>query len=217
MMSIHEDDYTEEHDGESKVYRVVRGCFKGVLYGASALVWILVFYAIFSTRESKLLKKMYFTEATRSIAEATEDFPVYQINPLDFMNDDGSITLSNIWYAKETGELEFGIKYNKKLTNSITDDPIRYVLTDQNGTEYPVVGMKEDAIGRYGYARVCFSGLSLPLDNENAEELVLTLTLYRRTDDQPLSTYIKDRELVNNAEFTVYNAETVFRTVEYDG
>lgn len=231
-MQEKEHDYDEEHnENESKAYRIVRGCFKGVLYGASALVWILIFYTLFSTRESGILKHMYFSEATRNAAKQNQDLVIWQLHTQEFMSRDGSITLSNIWYCAETGELEIGIKYNQKLTESEEEgDLIRYCLTDQNGNEYPIVHVQTDEIGRYGYARVCFSGiwmdLKLPAYNGNGEaepvdvpDVTLTLSLYRPSDGKPLSTYIsQDRsELVNDARFTIFNQKTAYRTVEYDG
>lgn len=216
--------YEEERAGgygePSKAYRIVKGCFKGLLYGASALVWILVLYVIFTTRESKLMDQMVFTDRTRSVAgETAEDYRVYQIYPADFMNQDGSIELGNLYYAQETGELEIGVKYNKKLTDNNTEDGIRYVLTDQNGTEYPIVQLKTDAIGRYGYARICFEGLSLPVGENDVRELQLTLSLYQKDSDKPLSTYLNaDRtEEINNATFLVYTDSTVTGKTKYDG
>lgn len=238
MMSINDNDFDEVRDErESKSFRVIRGCFKGLLYGASALVWILVLYTVFSTRESKLLDKMIFTDATQKLASENEEYQVYQFNTIDFMNQDGSITISSIWYSPESGELELGVKYNKKLTDSQTGDLILYVLKDENGNEYPVVHLEEDEIGRYGYARVCFSGVSLQLAqsewHEDREEEsqgenkhpVLTLTMYRRSDGELLSTYIettvnengeKVREVVNNSDFVIFDADTVYRKVDFE-
>ena len=213
-----EEEYTDGYGPPSKAYRILRGCFKGVLYGASALVWILIFYTLFSTRESKLLKRMYFTDATHSVAAETEDYRVYQLYTGGFMNRDGSIELRNLWYAPETGELEIGVKYNKKLIDTSLDNPVRYVLTDQDGKEYPLVRLEQDAIGRYGYARVCFSGLSIPVKEEDDWKLTLTLSLYHPDTDRPLSTYISDDRLqeINNATFTVYDDSTLTGTVKYD-
>ena len=230
---MQEEEYTSGYGEPSKAYRIVKGCFKGILYGASALVWILVFYVIFTTRESKLMDQMHFTDATRTLAEKTEDYRVYQIYPADFMNQGGSIELGNVYYARETGELEFGVKYNKKLTDGNTTDGIRYVLTDQDGNEYPVERIETDVIGRYGYARVCFSGLSIPVEEKDKWDLRLTLTLYQKDSDLPLTSYISaDRtEEINNASLLVFtkttgptdpndpNAkkDTVTQKVDYDG
>lgn len=216
---MQEEDYTGSYGEQpSKAYRVVKGCFKGVLYGASALVWILIFYVIFTTRESKLMDQMYFTDATRSVASKNEDYRVYQLYPADFMNQDGSIELGNVYYAKETGELEIGVKYNKKLTGGNTEDGIRYVLTDQDGNEYSIRQLKTDVIGRYGYARICFEGLSIPVE-EDAPEVKFTLSLYKKDSKLPLSSYISaDRtEEVNNATFLVYTDSTVAGRAKYDG
>lgn len=217
---MQEEEYTGGYGEQpSKAYRIVKGCFKGVLYGASALVWILIFYVIFTTRESKLMDQMYFTDATRSAASKIEDYRVYQLYPADFMNQDGSIELGNVYYAKETGELEIGVKYNKKLTGGNTEDGIRYVLTDQDGNEYAIIQLKTDVIGRYGYARICFAGLSIPVEEDDDREVKFTLSLYKKDSELPLSSYISvDRtEEVNNATFTVYTDSTVTGKAKYDG
>ena len=214
---MQDEEYTDGYGEPSKAYRIVRGCFKGLLYGASALVWILIFYILFSTRDSKLLDRMYFTDATRSAADATKDYRIYQLYTGDFMNENGSIELRNLYYAPESGELEIGVKYNKKLTDGNTTDGIQYVLTDQNGTEYALVRLETDVIGRYGYARVCFSGLSIPLAEEEIGDFRLTLSLYRQSDGEPLTTHIVDERVQNDAAFTVYDKTAITGTVAFDG
>ena len=214
---MQDEEYTGGYGEPSKAYRIVRGCFKWLLYGASALVWILIFYTLFSTRESKLLERMYFTDATHSVASETENYRIRQLYPANFMNQDGSIELRSLYYAPETGELEIGVKYNKKLTDGDTKDGILYVLTDQNGTEYAIVRLETDEIGRYGYARVCFAGLSAPIGEEAVGDFRLTLSLLRKSDGEPLSTRIVEEREVDNASFTVFDKSTVTGTVKYDG
>lgn len=216
VKTMQEEEHTSGYVEPSKAYRIVRGCFKWLLYGASALVWILIFYTLFSTRESKLLERMYFTDATRSYAETTENYRVHQLYPAVFMNRDGSIELRSLYYAPETGELEIGVKYNKKLTDGNTEDGILYVLTDRDGTNYAVVRLETDVIGRYGYARVCFGGLSIPLEDVGAYHL--TLSLYKQGTDEPLSTYLSEDRLkrVNNATFTIYDESTHVTTAAFD-
>ena len=203
---MQEEEHTSGYGEPSKAYRVVKGCFKGILYGASALVWILIFYVIFTTRESKLMDQMHFTDATRDLAKQTENYRVYQIYPADFMNQGGSIELGNVYYARETGELEIGVKYNKKMTDGNTKDGIRYVLTDQDGKEYAIKRIETDVIGRYGYARICFGELSLPVEQSDDWEMQITLSLYKKDSELPLTSYISaDRtEEINNATFLVF-------------
>ena len=156
-MSFSDQEFDDVRDErESKAFRVVKNTFKGILYGASALVWILVLAVLFTTRESGIYTEMMFTDATQKLAEETDDYKVHQVIIMDFMNEQGSITLSSstCFYAAETKELDLGIKYNKKLTDSDTSDAILYELKDKNGKIYPLLQIEEDAIGRYGYARV---------------------------------------------------------------
>ena len=217
-MSFSDQDFDDVRDErESKTFRVVKNIFKGILYGASALVWILILAVLFTTRESDLYTEKQFTEATQKIAAETEDYKVHQVIIMDFMNDQGSITISSstCFYAPETGELEMGIKYNKKLTDSDTEDAIVYKLVDNNGKEYPVLQIKEDAIGRYGYARVCFGDIHIPLDDKGNLDFTgmgMHLTMYRKDNGELLATYQqKDGQewiTVNDAEFVIVSETT---------
>jgi hypothetical protein len=212
-MSFSDQEFDDVRDErESKAFRVVKNTFKGILYGASALVWILVLAVLFTTRESGIYTEMMFTDATQKLAEETDDYKVHQVIIMDFMNEQGSITLSSstCFYAAETKELDLGIKYNKKLTDSDTSDAILYELKDKNGKIYPMLQIEEDAIGRYGYARVCFGEIEIPLKEDGSLDftgLGLTLTLYRKSDGALLATYQKkdgqDTITVNDAVFTI--------------
>jgi|GEM_PF-1325761 len=233
MMSFSDVDYDEVRDErESRTFRLIKNILKWSVYGLSALVWVLILITVFSTRDSKIYDRMMFTEATEQVAEQTDDYRVHQIYIADYMTDKENtkmvaLSASNCYYAAETGELSVGIKYNKSLTGSDETDSIRYVLTDQDGNEYPAVVMDEDVIGRFGYARICFTGLSLPLEVQNDRstqtgdgKFVLTLTLYRVKDGAFLSTYTKKdgEEIVevNDSAFIVFDANTSSRMADYE-
>ncbi len=225
-MSFSDQDFDEVRDErESKSFRVVKNIFKGILYGASALVWILVLAVIFTTRESDLYTEMQFTEATHKVADATEDYKVHQVIIMDFMNEQGSITISSstCFYAPETGELEIGVKYNKKLTDHDTDDAIVYRLEDQDGKVYPVLQIEEDDVGRYGYARVCFGDIRIPLGEKEKLDftgLQFKLTMYRKSDGALLATYQKrdgkDLITVNDAEFIIVKEDSPTQKKDFE-
>lgn len=225
-MSFSDQDFDEVRDErESKSFRVVKNIFKGILYGASALVWILVLAVIFTTREPGMYTEMQFTDATQKLADETEDYKVHQVIIMDFMNKRGSITLSSstCFYAAETRELEIGVKYNKKLTDNDTEDAIVYKLVDQDGKEYPVLQIDEDSVGRYGYARVCFGGIVIPVDEKGSLDftgLGLKLTLYRKSDGALLATYQKqdglDKITVNDAEFVIVGENTPTQRKDFE-
>ena len=208
---MQDEEYSGGYGAPSEGYRVVKGIFKGVLYGASALVWILVLYVLISTRESKLMDRMRFTSETQALAE-DESFRVYKLNGA-YMSYRASIELGDVFYAKETEELELSVKYNKQLTDG--EDGVLYVLTDQDGNEYPIVSLETDEIGRYGYARICFDEVVLPIkDTGNGpvetegDPVRLTLSLYRESDGQPLETRISDdrTQELNDAAFCIYDS-----------
>jgi hypothetical protein len=230
-MSFNDQEFDEVRDDrESKSFRIVKRSFKILLYGASALVWILIFVVIFATRESDLLEDMIFTSETQKIANDTKDYQVDQIIVSDFQNDrsDKIIKISSnaCYYSRETGELEMGIQYNKQLTDSDTTDSIEFVLQDQDGNVYPVLQIEEDVIGRFGYVRVCFGGICIPTEKKNNKEVLnfqnikLTLTLYRKSDGELLSTYTKkegnETIVVNDSSFIIIDNKTVSRRVDFE-
>lgn len=209
---MQDEEYSSGYGTPSEGYRVVKGIFKGVLYGASALVWILVLYVLISTRESKLMDRMRFTSETQALAE-DENFRVYKLNGA-YMSYRASIELGDVFYVKETEELELSVKYNKQLTDG-GEDGVLYVLTDQDGNEYPIVSLETDEIGRYGYARICFDEVSLPIGDAGDEPaetdgdpVRLTFSLYRESDGQPLETRISDdhTQELNDAAFCIYDS-----------
>lgn len=230
MMSFSDVDYDEVRDErESKTFRLIKNIFKWTVCGLSALVWILILVTAFSTRESKIFEEMMFTDATEQVAARTDDYRVHQIYIQDYMTDKENTKLialssSDCYYAPETGELSLGIQYNKTLVGS---GSVSYVLKDQDGNEFPAVVMDEDEIGRFAYARICFTGLSIPLEEKDGRSVqtgdgkfVLTLTLYRTEDGALLSTYTKkdgqDIVEVNDSEFVLFNADSPSRMADYE-
>ena len=230
MMSFDDNDFDEVQDErESKVFRIIKKTLKWTVAGLSALVWILILAVVFTTRESDLFDEMLFTEATKQAAESKDDYRVHQIYISDYMTDKENtkmvaLSASHCFYASETGEMTVGIKYNKSLADA---EGIRYVLTDSDGKEYEAVILDEDEIGRFGYARVCFVGLSLPLEEKNERSVqtgdgkyTLTLALYRASDGAPLATYTKkdgeDIIEVNDSTFVLFDANTSSRMADYE-
>ena len=209
---------------ESKGFRIVKNIFKGLLFGASAVVWILIFWVIISTREPSFYDRMIFSEKTRAVAEADDNYEVWQLHVRTWMNYDNSISVSNVWYAEDTGELELGFRFNTKLTrikdesgSSVTTEAV-YVLSDDAGRTYAVSNVEETVIGRYRYFRVCFSGVSLALSDDDRESLpVLRLTLTRSYDGEALAFYYdKNGVKINDNELVIFNSETVVQKTAFE-
>jgi hypothetical protein len=104
-MSFSDQEFDDVRDErESKAFRVVKNTFKGILYGASALVWILVLAVLFTTRESGIYTEMMFTDATHKVADATEDYKVHQVIIKEFMNKLSNIRLNEICLRLNEGK-----------------------------------------------------------------------------------------------------------------
>ena len=194
--------FPEEHDeNESKIYRIVKGTIKWTMYGISFLLYIIFFVVVVINRDSYILEKNYMNELPAFENVSTDDIDLYRINTPVFMNDDGSLQLHNIDYSQEYGILEIGVKYNANkdtVTKGERGDAIEYVLTDSDGNRYPRAKHVVDSAGRYGFARICFSGIDIDLnendlrqdgDNPFGAGKLYQLTLYRKSDGYKLHTF----------------------------
>ena len=198
--------FPEDHDeNESKVYKAIKGTIKWTMYGISFLLYIIFFVVIVVNRDSYILEKNYMNELIENVD--IDDIELYRINARVFMTDDGSVQLHNIDYSEEYGIMEIGIKYNANkefVTNGERGDAIEYVLTDNNGNRYPRANHVIDSAGRYEFARICFSGLEIDLDendlrqegdNQYGKGTLYQLTLYRKSDGSKIHTF----DLYDNA------------------
>lgn len=217
------DDNLYEEQPESKGFRIAKKIFKGMLYGLCGLVWVLIFWLIFSTREPSMYDNMYFSDATRQMAAQEENYQVWQLNVQTFMNYDASITVSNVYYAQETKELEIGVRYNKKLAKKTDADGktyyenVSFVLDDYDGVKYAVSNVETKTIGRYVYYRICFKDVSITLPADEKEtQPVYSLHLYHENTEEPLSSYRKEGVLVDDAVIVIYDKDTVCRKVDFD-
>ncbi len=208
--------FPEDHDErESKIYRVVKGIFKWTMYGISFLIYGIIFVTLFLNRDSKILEKNYLTEISGFENIDTENIQLYKINARIFMNEDGSLELSNINYSQDYGTIEIGVKFNgKKLTNGDKGDCLNYRLYDSNGTEYELAYLKSDSRGRYGFSRVCFQGLNIDLDSNDIRydvdsEKPRTNVLYKLD-----VTRKSDGELLYS--FDLYDNKATFSKTDYN-
>lgn len=219
-MDYQGNNFPEERDErESKTYRTVKGIFKWTMYGISFLVYAIIFYLLFANRDSKILDRMYFTEEAREIAASESgEFEVYRINSADFMNYYGTLQLYSNYYAEDAKVLEIGLKYNAKELADGKTDSFYYTLTDSDGNEYECTNIVTDSHGRYGFARVCFSGVDLKLDLNDLR--------YKADADENKSGsrvntiwYFKIKRIDDGSEvgsFAVYKNSTVFSKVDYE-
>ncbi len=209
--------FPDEHDeNESKIYRFIKGSIKWTMYGISFLLYIIIFFVIVTNRDSYILEKNYMSELPAFKGIKTEDIELYRINTRVFMNDDGSLQLHNIDYSQEKGIMEIGIKYNANkdtVTKGERGDAIEYVLTDSNGNRYARVKHVVDSAGRYGFARICFEGIEINLDENDLRQegdnpfgkgTLYQLTLYRKSDGYKLHT------------FNIYDNTVTFYSTEYN-
>lgn len=217
--------FPEEHDeNESKVYRTVKGFFKWTMYGISFVIYAIIIFLMISNSESNILENNYMLGDINT----TDDIQLYRINTKLFMNDDGSMQVYNVDYSEEYSMIEIGVKFNaKKHTDNDRGDCLDYVLSDSNGKSYKLTNIVSDSGGRYGYSRICFSGISIDLDsndlryntaldaafapafpseeqNFSRSDVCYTLSIYRKTDNKLLH------------EFRIYDNTVTFNKTDYN-
>lgn len=161
------DNDTEEelYPHQSKTTKRIKYTFRYILYGLSLIVWVAIMYAVFSTNDPGMFDEMYFSESARAeAAKNPEAFTVYQVSPVDYMNELGTVQIKNIYYAADAEELEVGVQFNlNKISGGKLDNSLVYILTDSEGNYYKAVNIETDSNRRYGYARVSFAGVKLSL------------------------------------------------------
>ena len=216
----------EPDENESKIYRTVKRIFKWTMYGISFLVYAVLFYILIANRDSSVLENNYFTDIEGYESLNKDEMVLYRINTKIFMNDDGSLQLHNIDYSDRYGVLEIGVKFNaKKLTDGEYGDPLDFTLKDTEGNVLPMVNVVTDDQGRYGFYRICFSGIDIDLNSNDLRydpELTdlpkliqkFTLTVSRKSDGAVIPVSVSDGETIN--EFTIYDNSTTFNSTNYN-
>ena len=249
--------FPEEHDeNESKVFRNVKRIFKWSMYGISFIVYGILIFLLFINRDSDILETNYMTDVRGMSDVDGNDIDLYRINTRIFMNELGSLQLYNVDYAHEYGLIEIGVKFNvNKLLNPDHDERVDaflnnnesydtgldyfissdedytnaldYILTDSNGNTYKLVNKVNDSGGKYGFARICFEGISLDLKSNDLKyngALVNAVTpvtsdasqLWQRSDVKYTLTVVNRLNNTTLYEFILYDNSTVFNSTEYN-
>lgn len=161
--------FPDEHDeNESITYRRIKGFFKWTMYGISFLIYAIIIVTLIANRNSSILETNYWAKLTGVDGFDTDEAVMYRINTKDFMEEYGALQLHNVDYSDEYGILEVGVKFNaKKLTNGDYTHDTKYVLTDSNGNTYSLANVETDGRGRYGFARLSFTGVDIDLDSND--------------------------------------------------
>lgn len=205
----------EVDERESKTYRIVKKTLKIILYGCSALVWVLLFYFLFINRDRDVLENNYFKELPAYDAQSGE-IELIRVNPREFMNYDGSFQVFNVDYAESLHALEIGVKYNKNhfkvksADGAERDlDPL-FTLVDNNGREYELAYVKTDSGGRYAFFRLCFTGMTFDLESNDVNvDKVLREQAQAETETREeylsLFNYLKKNHVpASNDSYTLY-------------
>jgi len=224
----------------SKAGKIIKKILKILIYSISALIFIVLFWSIFRSRDIALYSTKYFSDATNSLEQKT----YYEIIPTgdnSSMSYKGRVQLGNIYYVPESGEMEIGVKMN--LADTEYKDPARlvFVLKDTHGTEYEITAFNEGSTSKYCFARVCFGNLNIDIeqnyyykkveafyrgaeldysvDEQNAG-LIYKLYIYEKDDDGNLvllddlidKDYQRGESDIDDSGLKVYDNKTIVQT-----
>lgn len=225
----------EEDEHSSKTGKKIGKIIFRILAISSAIVYIICFARIFSSCDSSMLDDVTFSQKALEIYyENPQDFEVYKVNTKDFMEYYGTITLSDIYYAKTAGELEIGIKYNTKITDAekqnvsmassvqLDEFPLVYSLVDHKGNEYEICNRINDKQGSYKFERVSFSGLKIDFTNNylNTNEYFASgEDVYYETEEseggEKYTLKIYNPVTKETKSFVIYDNNTSYRAFEF--
>ena len=121
----------EDEEELSRGKKIRKKVYKYIFYGVVAIVYVITMMVLFSNCEPDLYKDVTFSsDAQKLYQDAPGEFEVYRVFPKIFMNYDGSVQIDTVAYTPTANEMEFGVKFNKKLI--IGDKKPTFTIVDTN-------------------------------------------------------------------------------------
>ncbi|HBL84036.1 MAG: hypothetical protein A2Y17_05640 [Clostridiales bacterium GWF2_38_85] len=225
-------DYFPEEEDNIESYKMttakaVKLFFKFLLYFIAIAIYGVIMFRFITSCDSSILEKVYFSDEAKAVyTENPDNFEVYYIRTVNYLNSDGTIQLKKIAYSPSINEFEIGIKFKDTITDGNTDAVFKYTLADSNDNQYELVSRRSDNRFNYGYERVSFKGINLDLslniinNLNNSDEMskFYDTTSKDDVDNDPnnvrytFSVYYND-ELIDS--FEIYDNYTYIEELEY--
>ncbi len=160
--------------------KVVKAIFKSFIYFCAIAIYLVIFFRMYISKELDLVKQTFLSEEARQVYAADpKGFELYRVDSKSTSSKSGAVMLRRMVYAPDVNEFEIGVRFNsKKLTDGNLDRPLSYVLKDNKGNVFEMVGRVSDSRFEYGYERICFGNVFIDVSDNVA---------YRKPESMDLS------------------------------
>jgi len=198
-------DYYEYEESQKRFTpkKVLGFIFKAIAYAIIIAVFAVIFVRIQGMKIPKKFSEYTWTPAAVAAAADGELSVDFQ-EPYESYDDNGYYHISNVALTKETGEVQFTVRYNSRSTINklmqtygLTERPVGetfvYILSDQDGKTYTHYTFAAGQKPMYELRRVIFDGVDLSAVS------TLYLDVYYGDDVS------KDGRM--NASFVIYDSE----------
>ena len=218
-------DENEEEDGKKLTAgKIIGKTIRYTLRILALLVFVILFWRIFSGNDPKAMQKFIWTEeAAKSYASSPNDFKAYYYKHKDNLAKDGTFAASSVYYVPENGEIQFTVRYNDSTLEKVAEhyslseltegELFVFTLTDSNGNTYTEYEYITDKKNMYNYRRLIFKGVdinSLIIENppsDASEEEIEAVNKKKQETYIVLNVYYKDKVLLSEpyAKLSVFD------------
>ena len=166
-------DYYEYEESQKRFTpaKVIGFIFKVLAYAIIIAVFAVIFIRIQGMKIPKKFSEYTWTPAAVAAAADGELSVDFQ-EPYESYDDNGYYHISNVALTKETGEVQFTVRYNSRSTINklmqtygLTERPVGetfvYILADQDGKTYTHYTFAAGQKPMYELRRVIFDGVDL--------------------------------------------------------
>ncbi|MBE6631867.1 MAG: hypothetical protein E7623_04115 [Ruminococcaceae bacterium] len=157
--------------------KYVKLTFKILFAVAFLSIFAMLFLRMFFLDNEGAAKDIIWTkEAAEEYAKDPDNFKVYWFDAAEHMSEDGSLSIVEVRYLKNTDQLEFTVRYRdskleaieKKFGSAEGNDPFKYSLavttTDGVMTLDSYVKAESEKLF-YNYERLVFDGVDIDAEN----------------------------------------------------
>lgn len=169
----------------------------------SAAVYLIFFARLFESRDPSVANRMYLNaEEAERFDDLNSELPLYHYQPTSWTAEDGSVTITNIYYLEDFSKLQFTVRHRNDIYTD-GDYPFGFkvrVTGEVDSESVPVI--YTDSRSKYTWARVCAENIV----SDHGEEVEVELETF---DEQGNSVITTDTEIKGGTEIflDIYNAD----------
>ena len=135
---------------------------KIIIFSISALVYLIFFARFVESCDVSIANDVYLkgTDYDRFV-NLDEDFPFYHYQPQAWTAEDGSVTVTNVYYIEKIENLQLTVRHRNDIYSGETPFEFEIRVVDENGDVIKSVTpeQKVDSRSKYTWTRLYTDGI----------------------------------------------------------